>query len=88
MPLRLRVRTIFETLSREERENHSLSALWVTTTTGGSVCLLDAAVLLKKTAITFYSHDLAQSMQSVLNPLSAMGTHKQEADAKSPQDQR
>ena len=52
-----------------------------------AVCLPNDAVLLK-TVIIFYSQGLAQSMRSVLNPSSAMGIHKQEADAKSPQHQR
>ena len=87
VPLRLNVSTIFETPSREERGNHILPAHCVMTAIGRSVCLPNDAVLLK-TVIIFYSQDLAQSMRSALNPSSAMGIHKQEADAKSPQHQR
>lgn len=86
VPLRLNVSTIFETPSWEERGNHILPAHCVTTAIGRSVCLQNDAVL--KTVIIFYSQDLAQSMRSSLNPSSAMGIHKQEADAKSPQHQR
>lgn len=89
VPLRPSVCTIFETPPREEGENHILPVPCVRATTGHSlVCLPNDAVLLKKTVIIFYSQDLAQSMRSVLNPLYAMGTHKQEADAASPQDQK